>query len=109
MRFLVDAQLPPALARWLEDHGHTAQHVADLGMISADDREIWDYARHASAVILTKDEDFTYRRALATSGPPVIWIRRGNTSRRELLIWFEPLLPDIIEAPVRGEVLIEVV
>jgi predicted nuclease of predicted toxin-antitoxin system len=24
MRFLVDAQLPPALARWLGEHGHSA-------------------------------------------------------------------------------------
>jgi predicted nuclease of predicted toxin-antitoxin system len=32
MRFLVDAQLPPALARHLVAAGHEAQHVADLGM-----------------------------------------------------------------------------
>jgi predicted nuclease of predicted toxin-antitoxin system len=29
MRFLVDAQLPPALARWLAANGHTVEHVAD--------------------------------------------------------------------------------
>jgi predicted nuclease of predicted toxin-antitoxin system len=27
MRFLVDAQLPPALAQWLVDHGQTAKAV----------------------------------------------------------------------------------
>jgi predicted nuclease of predicted toxin-antitoxin system len=31
MRFLVDAQLPPALAQWLASHGHDAMHVTDLG------------------------------------------------------------------------------
>jgi predicted nuclease of predicted toxin-antitoxin system len=30
MRFLVDAQLPPALANWLAAQGHDAAHVADL-------------------------------------------------------------------------------
>lgn len=34
MRFLVDAQLPPALARKLEALGHVAEHVADQGMAS---------------------------------------------------------------------------
>lgn len=32
MRFLVDAQLPPALARWLAAQGHEAEHVGDIGM-----------------------------------------------------------------------------
>jgi predicted nuclease of predicted toxin-antitoxin system len=30
MRFLVDAQLPPALARSVAERGHTAEHVYHL-------------------------------------------------------------------------------
>ena len=30
MRFLVDAQLPPALARWLAAQGHETAHIGDL-------------------------------------------------------------------------------
>lgn len=41
MRFLVDAQLPPALARLLASHGHVAEHVADIGLRDADDSPIW--------------------------------------------------------------------
>ena len=44
MRFVVDAQLPPALARRLEALGHTAEHVADRGMAAASDNAIRDYA-----------------------------------------------------------------
>ena len=44
MRFLVDAQLPPALARMLTDHGHHAEHVTDVGPADASDRELWRYA-----------------------------------------------------------------
>jgi predicted nuclease of predicted toxin-antitoxin system len=43
VRFLVDAQLPPALARWLVEQRYLAEHVYDLGMASADDRVIWEY------------------------------------------------------------------
>jgi len=107
MRFLVDAQLPPALARWLEERGHTAEHVADCGMAAADDRAVWEYALATSAVIVTKDEDFAIRRVLASEGPCVLWIRRGNSRRRELLAWFEVLLPAVLDALARGEPLIE--
>lgn len=62
MRFLVDAQLPPALARWLADQGQPARHVYDLGLATADDREIWDVALATGAVVVTKDEDFALRR-----------------------------------------------
>ena len=57
MRFLVDAQLPPALARWLTSKGQEAQHVADVGLASAPDKEIWNYALAVGAVIVWKDED----------------------------------------------------
>jgi len=58
MRFIVDAQLPPALARWLAAQGHEAEHVADHHMAAASDTVIWDFALKAPAVIITKDEDF---------------------------------------------------
>jgi predicted nuclease of predicted toxin-antitoxin system len=42
MRFLIDAQLPPALVRWLTEQGHDAEHVVDCGLAEADDRLIWE-------------------------------------------------------------------
>lgn len=44
MRFLVDAQLPPALAGGLTDQGHEAAHVFECGLTDADDGSIWGYA-----------------------------------------------------------------
>ncbi len=58
MRFLVDAQLPPALVRLLREHGHTAEHVTKIGPADAPDRDIWRYALEHKSVIVTKDEDF---------------------------------------------------
>ncbi|HXV01836.1 MAG TPA: DUF5615 family PIN-like protein [Caulobacteraceae bacterium] len=108
MRFLVDAQLPPALARWLENTGgHSAEHVADLGMQAASDAAIWDFALSGGCVIVSKDEDFTQRKALVGGGPSLIWIRLPNTRRRELIARFERDWPDILAALERGETLIE--
>lgn len=109
MRFLVDAQLPPALARWLAAQGHQADHVADHQMAAAPDAAIWDFALRSGAAIVTKDEDFAQHRVLSDTGPAVIWIRLPNTRRRELLAWFGAALPQVLSALERGETLIEAV
>ena len=64
MRFLIDAQLPPALARLLDEHGHQADHVNQIGPGDAPDRVLWRYALDHDAVIVTKDEDFADMVAL---------------------------------------------
>jgi predicted nuclease of predicted toxin-antitoxin system len=57
MRFLVDAQLPPALAAWIRQRGHEAQAVRELGLRDAEDEEIWTHAIELDAIIVTKDAD----------------------------------------------------
>ena len=109
MRFVIDAQLPPALARWLVSQGHHAEHVGTIGMQGAPDAAIWDFALASGAAIITKDEDFAQRKALAVSSPSVVWIRLPNTRRHDLLAWFETALPMILAAFARGETLIELV
>jgi predicted nuclease of predicted toxin-antitoxin system len=108
VRFVVDAQLPPALARWIAGQQHDAEHVADVGLTAASDREIWRYAEAAGAVIVTKDEDFARRRSLESEGPPIVWLRLGNTRRAELLRQFGHAFPMILAALARHERLIEV-
>ncbi len=55
----IDAQLPPHLAQWLEKTFLVeAFAVRDLGLRDAEDREIFEAARRAQAVVLTKDKDF---------------------------------------------------
>ncbi len=56
-----------------------------------------------------KDENFALRRTLVTYGLPIMCLRRGNTSRKDLLTWFEPLLPKAIDLLNRGEPLVEIV
>jgi predicted nuclease of predicted toxin-antitoxin system len=70
MAFLVDAQLPPALARGLNGRGHAAEHVVDLSPERATDTAVCAYARQTGDVVVTKDEDFATRRQLTSDGPP---------------------------------------
>jgi predicted nuclease of predicted toxin-antitoxin system len=107
MRFLVDAQLPPALARLLVAEGFAAEHVYDIGFDQAEDGAIWDYANDTKATIITKDEDFIILASVRLDGPPIVWVRLGNTTKQALLAWFKPLLPAIIKALESGEKLVE--
>jgi predicted nuclease of predicted toxin-antitoxin system len=108
VRFLVDAQLPPALARFLAAAGHQAEHVSDVGLEMSSDREIWLRATALGSVIVTKDEDFVTLRAFQSSGPAIVWVRIGNTTRDTLIKVMSSALPAIIAALQRGETVVEV-
>jgi predicted nuclease of predicted toxin-antitoxin system len=108
VKFPVDAQLSPTLARALRQAGYEAQAVRELGLREAEDSAIWDRALTDQAVIVTKDQDFADRLLSGGTAPIIVWLRIGNTSNRALLTWLLPLWPDIISRIQSGDKLIEV-
>ena len=58
LKFIVYAQLPLTLARYLSRQGVDAIHVLDVQMMESSDSIKWDLALRDSLVIITKDEDF---------------------------------------------------
>lgn len=109
-RVWVDAQLPPALARWLRrEYGVDATHVDDAGFLGAADPAIFAAARGGGAdVVVTKDDDFA--RLLDQHGPPpqVVWVRWGNVRNRVLRQRLLPLWPQVAAMLAAGEPLVEV-
>lgn len=87
MKFLIDAQLPPGLARILVSSGHSAEHVFETGGLGAKDEDIWTYAKQTGSTIITKDEDFAVKVCMRSEGPAVVWVRIGNSSNRFLGSW----------------------
>ncbi len=108
MRFLVDAQLPPALARFLEAQGHEARAVREVGLREADDTAIWDFAIREGWIIVTKDEDFPERALNSRAAPQIVWLRIGNSTKRLLIAWFAPMWPDVLRELSAGHRIIEV-
>jgi predicted nuclease of predicted toxin-antitoxin system len=108
LRFLIDAQLPPALVHRLASIGHQADHVHEIGLGLATDLEIWAYAGKKQAVLVTKDHDFVDLTLSEPGRVAVVWIRLGNTTNKALWHALEPALPEIVEAITRGETLIEI-
>ncbi len=107
MGFLIDAQLPPGLARWLTDNGYPSKHVSDFDLGEASDNQIETKARETNAVIWSKDSDFA-DRARRHGGLQVVWVRLGNTTNIALQNKLAPHLPRIRTALRDGESLIEI-
>ena len=108
MKFLIDAQLPPAVACWLRDAGHDAQAVREAGLREAEDDTIWRHALATGVAILTKDEDFPIRAQQADTSPVIVWLRIGNTSNHALRLWFMPQLPQILAWIEQGVRVLEI-
>jgi predicted nuclease of predicted toxin-antitoxin system len=80
MKLLLDENLSPRLVELLVDIGVEISHVRDVGLSSADDASVWEFAARGGFVIVTKDSDFNQRAFLLGPPPKVVWIRRGNAS-----------------------------
>lgn len=106
----VDAQLSPALALWLErEFDVKAFSARYLDLVKAKDPEIFQAAREADAVVITKDEDFVI--LLSRLGPPpaVIWLRCGNTSNAHLKQLLHKTFPSAVAKIEAGDSLVEIV
>jgi predicted nuclease of predicted toxin-antitoxin system len=107
LRFLIDQQLPPALADWLRSDGVDAAHVRDLGLKTAPDRQIWSAASEGGAVVVTKDQDFV-KLLMASEKARLIWIRVGNCPTHVLLARFSSQWPRIQGRLRLGDRMVEV-
>jgi predicted nuclease of predicted toxin-antitoxin system len=107
VKFLVDAQVPPALAVWLRDHGFEATHVQDLGMLAADDNEIWALALGERYVLVTKDHDFAEWAIKRRPCPQIIWLRFGNLGKGELIDRVAQAWPRVMNALNNAALVVE--
>jgi predicted nuclease of predicted toxin-antitoxin system len=105
----VDAQLPPVLSRWIEDREHVqAVHVSEIGLLTAEDPEIFEKARSAGAIVMTKDEDFVQLQERRGVPPQLLWLTCGNISNPQLKVFLLSRWERAIELLRAGEPLVEI-
>ena len=100
MKFLVDAQLPLRLARWLREKDTTSYTgTRDLpdGNRTAD-RAISEISLREQRTVVTKDGDFVDALLLQQTPYRLLLISTGNTSNAELLEPFGDHLEMIVSA-----------
>lgn len=98
MKFLVDAQLPARLARFLNDAGHDA-HTSELpdGNRTTDVR-VAESADSEGRVVVTKDRDFRDSHLLSGSPRRLMTVATGNITNAALLALFEANLDTVVAA-----------
>ena len=84
MKLLFDENLSPELVVLLVDLFPESVHVRDVGLKSADDPMVWQYARDNSLTIVSKDSDLHQRSFVFGHPPKLIWVRLGNCSTSEV-------------------------
>ena len=99
MKFIVDTQLPPRLASYLQSKGHDCIHTThfDNGHLLQDAEIILIAVEHGRTII-TKDSDFSDYFYLKGSPPKILLLQFGNISNNDLIEYFEKYLDVLIEA-----------
>lgn len=99
MKFLVDAQLPPRLARFLAGAGHDTIHT--MNSVEGNRTSDVAVAQRADAdgrVVVTKDRDFRDGPFLQGSPCRLLVVAIGNVSNAALLELFESHLEAVLAA-----------
>lgn len=109
MRFLVDAQLPPRLCRFLSEKGAEAVHVSETeGGLTSSDTSLWELTGATGGIIASKDLDFVERAVVLGPPPQVLHIDVGNCSNRDLFTILEGFWPEIQKHLAAGARLVSV-
>lgn len=99
MKFLIDAQLPQRLARWLRSKGHDVVHTLDLPAGNrTTDAHINELSLSQQRIVVTKDGDFVDTLLLRQAPYRLLLISAGNINNAGLLNLFGENLEDIVSA-----------
>ena len=105
----LDAQLSPRLTRWIkETFTVECSHVRDFGCRNAEDPEIFEKARKAGAVVMTKDEDFVHLVQQKGSPPQVVWVTCGNMANTRFKEVLRSTFDDAMLLIAAGEPVVEI-
>jgi len=108
VKFLIDNQLPQALAKHLSAQGHDCQHVLGVNLANAPDAGICLYAVSQERILISKDEDFVYLVGRPGSTMRLIWVRTGNCRTKTLLSAFDRSWLAIESCFAAGDRLVEI-
>ncbi|MFN3648049.1 MAG: DUF5615 family PIN-like protein [Armatimonadota bacterium] len=84
MKLLFDQNLSPRLAPRLVDLFPGSSHVSRHSLGTADDRQIWSFARQHGFTLVTKDSDFDDLSSLFGFPPKVVRVGIGNCTTRQI-------------------------
>jgi predicted nuclease of predicted toxin-antitoxin system len=98
MKFLLDAQLPPSLKNLFIENGYDCIHTLDLESGNdTTDKMINELSVAEKRIVITKDSDFFDSFIIKKEPYKLIFVKLGNTSKKELIEFFYDRFTEIIE------------
>ncbi len=108
MKFIVDAQLPKSLSKFLIKRGFDSVHTLDLPRKNkTKDAEISVLANKEDRIVISKDADFLNSFLIKDEPRKLILVKTGNISNKQLIKIFENNFELLLEMISRSN-LIEV-
>jgi predicted nuclease of predicted toxin-antitoxin system len=98
MKFLIDAQLPVRLARFLQTAGYDVIHTKDLPQQnSTSDNQINEISLQQERIVISKDSDFVNSFLTIQKPYKLLLISTGNISNSELEAIFVNQLSRLVD------------
>jgi predicted nuclease of predicted toxin-antitoxin system len=99
MKLLLDENLSRRLVPFLQHDYPGSSQVVLLGLESATDAEVWQFAKDEGFVIVTRDADFEELSLVWGQPPKVIWLKTRNQNRAttlKILLDGRPMIEDAL-------------
>ena len=106
MKFLADMGISPKVVHLLQDLGHHAAHLQQLGLQRLKDSEILEKARKEGSIVLTHDLDFG--DLLSSCGydlPSVVIFRLRNMRPENVDQYLEKIVSEYAQALEQGAII----
>lgn len=98
MRFIIDAQLPFALSKYLEQKGFDVIHTDDLpNKEYTTDNEIREISVKENRIVITKDADFLDSFYVNSIPAKLLLVSTGNIKNKALITLFDSNMEKIAE------------
>lgn len=98
MRFIIDAQLPAVLAKFLAQKGFDVIHTDDLpNKEFTSDNEIREISVREKRIVITKDSDFLDSFYVKAISPKLLLVSTGNIKNKVLISLFDTNIQKIVE------------
>ena len=84
MKLLLDQNLSRYLLTPICEIWADSSHLALIGMATASDKEVWDFAANNGYGIVSKDNDFVQMATFFGAPPKVVLLSVGNASTNDI-------------------------
>ncbi|MHB0976376.1 MAG: DUF5615 family PIN-like protein [Candidatus Aquicultorales bacterium] len=107
MRFLLDAGVPRSIQDFLRSQGHDALRLAEVGLLSADDKSVFAFSQSEQRLLITRERGFgDVREYPPGTHSGIIVIKDLNSSAIQIREVFEKAWQELAGLDLSGTIVV---